>query len=91
MIALRDRLLRLRSSALDQLAAADHLDAGMLAVLANVGAALAALDQVTITDAEQADRAVVTDVPGDAIRLTSCAGSDAMAVGELHPVRAVRL
>jgi hypothetical protein len=42
--ALRARLLALRDDALRQLAEADHLDGGLLALVGNVGAALAAID-----------------------------------------------
>src|SRR5215204_4045920 len=40
----RDRLVALRDDALRQLAEADVIDAGLLALVAHVGAALAALD-----------------------------------------------
>jgi hypothetical protein len=43
--ALRDRLVALRDDTLRQLAAADHLDAGLVALLGNVGSALAVLDR----------------------------------------------
>ena len=41
--ALRDRLIGLRADVLQQLAEADHLDAGLLATLAHVEIVLAAL------------------------------------------------
>jgi hypothetical protein len=40
---LRDRLLALRADVLQQLADADHLDSGLLALLAHVETVLAAL------------------------------------------------
>jgi len=55
--ALRDRLLTLRADALQQLANADHLGAGLLVTLANIEAALAAL----APDLEPAARAIVSD------------------------------
>lgn len=42
--ALRDRLLALRRDALRQLAEGDHVDAGLLRLVADAGACLAALD-----------------------------------------------
>ena len=42
--ALRDRLIALRAALLQQLAEADHLDAGLLATLAHVETVLAALN-----------------------------------------------
>ena len=65
--ALRDRLLRLRASTFRQLSAADHLDAGLLAVLGNVGAALVALDQMAVGVSE-GGRVVATD-DGSEIRI----------------------
>ena len=55
--ALRDRLLTLRADALQQLANADHLGAGLLVTLANIEAALAAL----APDLEPAARAIVSN------------------------------
>ena len=43
--ALRDRLIALRAALLQQLAEADHLDAGLLRVLADAEIVLAALDR----------------------------------------------
>jgi hypothetical protein len=48
---LRERLAALRDDVLRQLAQADHVDAGFLALLGNVGAALAAVDAAR-TEAE---------------------------------------
>ena len=62
--ARRNRLLALRADALQQLANADHLGAGLV-TLANVEAVLAALDP----DLEPAARAIVSD-DGSMIRLT---------------------
>ena len=45
---LRDRLLRLRASALAQLAEADVLDGGLLQIIAHVTATLAALDEAEL-------------------------------------------
>jgi hypothetical protein len=48
LAALRSRLLALRADTLAQLAEAEALNGGMLALLGNVGAALDALDTVPI-------------------------------------------
>ena len=45
LATLRDRLLVLRDDLRQRLAAADHLDAGLLAMLAPAEIALAALDR----------------------------------------------
>ena len=45
LAALRDRLLVLRDDLRQRLAAADHLDAGWLRALADVGTVLGALDR----------------------------------------------
>ena len=44
MAELRQRLVVLRDEVLQQLAEADHLDAGRIALLAHVGGALAAIN-----------------------------------------------
>ena len=51
--ALRDRLLRLRADALQQLSEIEILDPGLMRLVADAGAVLAALDE-----AEAADPAV---------------------------------
>src|SRR5690349_14793508 len=60
---LRSRLLALRRDAPVQLAEGDGIDAGLLALAANAGAALMALDTAAMDSAvlEPADRAVVLD------------------------------
>ena len=85
--ALRDRLLALRDDVLRQLAKADHLDSGLLALLGNVGAALAALDAAP-EDVEPAERAVVVD-DGNSIALVVYRGAAAVASVTLSPQRAV--
>ena len=47
---LRARLLALRRDALAQLAAADHVDAGLLRLVADAGAVLAVLDRAERED-----------------------------------------
>jgi hypothetical protein len=55
---LRARLLSLRIDAVEQLAASDRLDAGILALVGDIGAALMAIDEkgVAITDARGTGR-----------------------------------
>ena len=55
LATLRDRLLVLREDLRGRLAAADHLDGGLLAMLADTESVLAALDR----------DGVAVDVPGD--------------------------
>lgn len=59
--ALRDRLLALCADVLRQIAEADHVEPGLLALLAGAEAALRLLDGVPPSDAMPADRAVVID------------------------------
>jgi hypothetical protein len=59
--ALRDRLVALRDDTLRQLAAADYLDAGLVALLGNVGSALAVLDRPA-SPAPPAAAVVIEDV-----------------------------
>ena len=60
---LRARLVALRRSALDRLAETDRLDGGMLRLVADAGAALAALDEeaAAALAPERDGRAVVLD------------------------------
>src|SRR5688500_17275718 len=86
-------LLDMRAGLVEQLADADHLDAGMLALLGDVGAALAALDATgdcSAASARTSERAVVSD-DGRDIRLVSYIGGAAVASVEMDAVRAVRL
>ena len=85
---LRARLLALRDDVLRQLVAADVLDAGMLRMLGEVGAALAALEAEAV-GAELATRAVVSD--GGEIRLVLYGEAGAVAATVLDPVRAIHL
>ena len=87
---LRDRLLSLRNDTLRQLDGADVLDGGLLRLLGDANAALAALDGHPPADTEPAVRAVVSD-DGTEIRLALCTSAHAAAVIDLDPVRAVRL
>jgi hypothetical protein len=88
LATLRDRLLVLRDDLRGRLAAADALDAGMLRMLGEVGAALAALDGEAV-GAELATRAVVSD--GGEIRLVLYGAAGAVAATVLDPVRAIHL
>lgn len=51
LAALRHRLHEMRAKLVAQLAAADVLDGGLLALLGNVGIALLALDEVAVPEA----------------------------------------
>src|SRR4051794_15860395 len=89
---LRARLIALRRSALDRLAETDRLDNGMLRVVADAGAALAALDEeVAAALAPERDgRAVVVD--DNATITLAVFGSDRQsAAATLNPVAAIRL
>ena len=90
LAALRGRLLDMRADLVEQLAAADHLDAGLVALLGDVGAALADLDGLEDCVAATVDRAVVSD-DGRDIRLVSYIGRVAVASAKIDAVRAVRL
>ena len=50
---LRDRLLRLRADALQQLSEIEILDPGLMRLVADAGAVLAALDEAEAADAER--------------------------------------
>ena len=54
LAALRARLLQLRRDAHRQLAAADQIDTGLLAIVAHAGAALTARDDQEDDDADRA-------------------------------------
>ncbi len=87
--SLRTRLLDLRVDVLRKLAEAEHLDGGLLALLGNIAAALAALDAPS-PDAQPAERAVLVD-DGETIRLVVYLGANRVAVVELSAARAVGL
>lgn len=87
--ALRGRLLDLRADLLAQLTAAEHTDAGLLALVGNVSAALDALDTVP-DDAAPAQRVVVVD-DGHTISLALFTEAGRVAAVALDPVRAVQL
>jgi hypothetical protein len=88
--ALRTRLLALRADALEQLGDGDSIDAGLLALIANAGAALDALDRVP-DDAEAAARAIVTNIPDTPVRPTLYSHEGRVAAVDLAPVRAIAL
>jgi len=87
---LRGRLLELRRDALAQIAEADVLDGGLLRLIADASAALAALGADGPADTDAADRVVLAD-DGEAIRLFAYIGSNPAAVVELSPHRAIAL
>ena len=87
---LRARLVTLRADALDRLAECDHLDAGLLAVVGNATAALAALDQMSSAGAEQAERVVVSD-DNVVVSVVLYTGPVAIGAVALDPVRCVLL
>jgi len=87
---LRDRLLGLRADVLGQLAAADRIEPGHLALLPGINAALTALDAVPV-DAEPAARAIITDIPGESIAVALYGEDGKAASVELSPRRAIGL
>jgi hypothetical protein len=87
---IRQQLIELRNDTLRQLEALDHLDGGLLRLLGDANAALAAIDRQPPADTEPAARAVVSD-DGTEIRLTLYTNAHAAAAIDLDPVRAVRL
>jgi hypothetical protein len=87
---LRDRLLSLRNDTLRQLDGADVLDGGLLRLLGDANAALAALDRHPPADTEPAARAVVSD-DGIEIGLISYTQAGAAAMVVLDPRRAIAL
>jgi hypothetical protein len=90
-VGLRSRLTELCDDALRQLDEADVLDGGLLRLLGDANAALAAIDrQPPAADTEPAARAVVSDDVTE-IRLTLYTNAHAAAAIDLDPVRAVRL
>jgi len=87
----RGRLVGLRDDALRQLAAADHLDGGMLALVGNVSSAIAAIDAAeTVLTASLAERVVATD-DGREIAVVTYSGADALARACLDPLAALHL
>jgi hypothetical protein len=89
LAALRARLLAFRNDALRQLANGEALDGGLLHLLAGVGAALDALDDVSV-DAQPADRLIVAD-DGETIRLDTYRGAERPASVEVSPLHALAL
>ena len=89
---LRARLVALRRSALDRLAEADRLDGGMLRLVADAGAALAALDEeaAAALAPERDGRAVVLD-DNATITLAVFSNDRQSAAATLNPVAAIRL
>lgn len=87
---LRDRLLSLRNDTLRQLDGADVLDGGLLRLLGDANAALAAIDRQPPADTEPAARAVVSD-DGIEIGLISYTQAGAAAMVVLDPRRAIAL
>jgi hypothetical protein len=89
---LRARLVALRRSALDRLAETDRLDGGMLRLVADAGAALAALDEeaAAALAPEREGRAVVLDDIAT-ITLAVFSNDRQSAAATLNPVAALRL
>jgi hypothetical protein len=87
---LRSRLLSLREDALRHLDEADALDGGLLRLLGDTSAALAAIDRQPPADAEPAARVVVSD-DGREIRLTLYTENGAAFAAPIAPGRAVAL
>jgi hypothetical protein len=89
--ALCARLVTLRAETLDRLAEGEHLDAGLLALVGNTSAALAALDTAeTVVPVSVAERAVLAD-DGQTVRLVLYRGPDTVGAVELDSVRCVVL
>jgi hypothetical protein len=94
-LTLRSRLFALRADTLDQLAEADRIQPGYLALLADTDAALRILAAEPVelpgelpADAELAERIVLID-DGEAVRLATYAGTNCVAAVELSPTRAL--
>ena len=89
---LRARLVALRRNALDCLAGANQLDGGMLRLVADAGAALAALDEeaAAALAPERDGRAVVLD-DNVTITLAVFSSDRQSAAATLNPVAAIRL
>ena len=89
---LRARLVALRRSALDRLARADQLDVGILRLVADAAAALAALDEeaAAALAPERDGRAVVVD-DNSTITLAVFSNDRQSAAATLNPVAAIRL
>jgi hypothetical protein len=87
---IRQQLIELRNDTLRQLEALDHLDGGLLRLLGDANAALAAIDRQPPVDTEPAARAVVSD-DGIEIRLISYTQAGAAAMVVLDPRRAIAL
>ena len=81
---LRLRLANMRTELTSQLAAEPILDGGLLALLGNIGTALAALEDRAADGVELAERVAISD-DGKTIRLALYTGREAVAVGELEP------
>jgi hypothetical protein len=87
--ALRSDLVAMRTDLVERLAH-DGINAGFLQLLADVNAAIEALDAVPPEDAAPADRAVITD-DGREIRLAVYTGPDRVASVTLSPRRALAI
>lgn len=89
---IRDRLHTLRRGALAQLAASDRIDGGLMRVVADTGATLAAIDaEADVTEAvEPASRAVVLD-DNLQIQVAIFTADRQAAAVVLTPIAAVRL
>jgi hypothetical protein len=91
LVALRSRLLTLRSDVLQQLAEADQIQPGHLRLFADTVAALAAIDAEDVPlDVAQAERVVL--VGGSAeIWLVAYTASKQVSAVELSPQRAIAI
>src|SRR4051812_38928597 len=91
-LPLGDRLLALRRDALRQLAACNGVDPGMLRLVADTSAALAALDTAAAEAVPPVpgDRALVTD-NGHEIMVTVYSSDRRAAAAVLSPAAALRL
>jgi hypothetical protein len=86
---LRGRLVDLRDDTLRQLTALDYPDAGLLRLLGDANAALAAID-ARPPEGESADRVALAD-DGETLRLTSYTQSGAVATVVLDPRQAIAI
>ena len=91
--ALRTRLLELRDDALHQLATADHIDAGLLALVAHATDALAAVDAISEAAEPAPGARVIVSDDGRQITLVAhaAAQSEPLASVEISPLTAIRL
>ena len=91
-LPLRGRLLALRRDALGRLAAADRIDTGLVRIVTDTSAALAAVD-AEAAEAETAtpgEHAVVTD-DGEWIAIAIYSADRQSAAATLSPIAAIRL